>query len=435
MVRKTKRHLLIALGLIALMFFLSGCSGFGTGSKKPANFEDNKYYSGYEGLKATITPSIPPSKIYYYSDTPNNEFDVSVELDNKGTSWSLGAVFLSGYDPNMIEFEGIRPDPSTARGCSVSIGNFATGSYGLSLVCDDVQFGVGGGRADFTIKNAFCSGGQFDGKFNTQSLFGALCGDFTYSQRGDNKAYTYDFHNLGLDVDYANHGRLFIALMQGVDFSRTFGQEYLLAGDTYEFPGGESAYINFRGNIHSWPPGLDQTKQTFLVTNCYMYTTYAAPVVCIDPAPFSETRKVCTPKTYTGTSGQGAPVAITYIHQENTPRQAIFQIHVKNVGTGRVYDPGQLEKCSPYSPYRVTNNELNTVVVGDVRVSGDLMRLDCSPGNIIRLDPKTKEGVVTCTYDIPFGSLKSAYQTPLVVELWYGYEQTTERSVTIKRAI
>ena len=146
-------------------------------------------------------------------------------------------------------------------------------------------------------------------------------------------------------------------------------------------------------------------------------------------------RKVCTPRHFTGTKGQGAPVAVTLIEQENTPRQAVFRIHVKNVGGGQVYDPGKLEMCSPYFPGRVTNQDLNVIYIGDIRVSGDLQRLRCTPNNFLRLNPQTQEGIITCMYDIPFSGLRSAYRTPLVVELWYGYSKTMQRRVLIKRAI
>ena len=421
--------------LVISALILGGCSAFSSFSNRPRN-EDSKYYQGYNGVIMQIDPSLPPSRMYYYGDSQDNTFDVNVQVLNDGSSWSRGAVFLSGYDPQMIQVDGINPTPSSSRACTLSIGNIGFGSFGGTLRCDQFSAGIGSGYAEVNIKNLFCPGGTYAGKFDTAKLFGGNgCTDFFYKKSGDNQQWGISFGNPNIDVEYANHGRLLISMLQGLDFSRTFGMEYLLAGDTYEFPGGERAYINFRGNIQAWPPGLDQTTQTFLVTNCFLYATYAAPVVCIDPAPFSESQKVCTPQQYTGTSGQGAPVAVTYIEQENTPRQAIFTIHIKNVGGGRVYDPGYLEICSPYSPYRVTNNELNVVYVGDIRVSGDLQRLDCTPNDFVRLDPKTGEGVVTCAYDIPFSGIKSAYKAPLVVELWYGYEKTTQKTVTIKRAI
>lgn len=244
------------------------------------------------------------------------------------------------------------------------------------------------------------------------------------------------FDNPGIDVEYANHGRLLLTLFEAIDFSRHYGQEYLLEPDTYEFPGGGLDYINFDGNIVTWPSGLDQTTYSnFMITNCYLYATYAAPLVCVDPSPFTSDAKVCTPSPYTGTKGQGAPVAVTLIEQENSPKQILFTIHIQNVGRGEVYDPGRLEKCSPYYPEMTTTEDKNIVYIGDIRVSGDLQRLQCTPNNFIRLDPRTGEGTIICSYQIPYATLKSAYQAPLVVELWYGYSQAMLKRVMIKRAI
>lgn len=429
---KEKRGLILIIALLSIsILVLNACSRI-PGRKDPAyqmgNFEDNKYYQGFRGLEMAFVPGMPPNRMYYYGDQYDNTFDVNVEVANVGSSWARGGVFLSGYDPTMIQFVGINPDRSSGRACMINVGNIGFGSFGATLRCEDYFIGATSDLSmiDLFIKNI---GSRWD--------MGRLTGgtDLSWRRMGDQNIWGIDFNNPNIDVEYANHGRLMIAMFSGLDFTRSFGVEYLLAGDTYEFPGGEIDYISFDGNIVTWPPGLDQTYQTFMVTNCYLYATYAAPIVCIDPTPFSEDRKVCRPKPYTGTKGQGAPVAVTYIEQENTPRQAIFTIHVKNVGGGQVYDPGMLELCSPYFPGRVTSENLNIVYVGPIMVSGDLQRLDCTPNDFVRLDPKTGEGIITCAYNIPFSGLRSAYQTPLVVELWYGYSKTIEKKVLIKRAI
>ena len=435
---KKKRGLLISLVFLLLaLLVLSSCSripGRRDPSQQFGNFEDNKYYQGFHGVEMAFVPGMPPSRIYYYGDTYDNTFDVNVEVGNVGSSWARGGIFLSGFDPTMMEFIGINPGRTSGRACIIDIGNIGFGEFGGTMRCENFFLGAGSqGTFEIGFRNLFGSSGPYAGTFDISRLFGGI--DAWYRHSSGQDRLSIGFNNPGIDIEYANHGRLLIALLQGIDFSRSFGIEYLLAGDTYEFPGGEIGFVNFDGNIVNWPPGLDQTYQTFMVTNCYLYATYAAPVVCIDPAPFSQSRKVCRPKPFTGTKGQGAPVAVTYIEQENTPRQAIFTIHVRNVGGGQVYDPGRLEMCSPYFPAMVSNDDLNVVYVGDVRVSGDLQRLDCTPNDFVRLNPQTGEGIITCAYNIPFSGLKSAYQTPIVVELWYGYSKTIERRVLIKRAI
>jgi hypothetical protein len=432
---KKRGWLIITLLCISILLSLTACNKVIRDNQTSFRFEDNKYYQGFRGVEMAIMTGMPPYKMYYYGDAQDNTFDVNVEVANVGSSWARGALFLSGYDPTMIEFQGINPARSSGRACLVDIGNIGFGEFGGTLRCEDFFLGVGNsGTFEVGLRDLFGSSGAYPGSLDMNRLFGGMDLYFRQTEGGQTR-FSIGFDNPNIDIEYANHGRLLIALFQGIDFTRNFGVEYLLEGDTYEFPGGDLDYVNFEGNIVTWPPGLDYAYQKFLITNCYLYATYAAPLVCIDPVPYSEDRKVCFPQKYTGTKGQGAPVAVTYIYQENTPREARFDIHIKNIGGGDVYDPGKLEMCSPYFPGRVTNEDKNIVYIGDIRVSGDLQRLDCTPNDFVRLDPKTGSGIVTCSYLIPYSGLRSAYLTPLVVELWYGYSKTYEKSVLIKRAI
>jgi hypothetical protein len=429
MAHEKRGLLLIIASLLIIQLAITSCTMFERQSAySPMGFENNKYYQGFNGVEMYFVPGLPPSRLYYYGTNIDNSFDVQLEVMNIGSSWARGGVFISGYDPTMIQFQGVNPIRSSGRACMISLGNIGYGQAGATLRCDDYFIGA---SSDLSMIDVFLN--DIGSTFNMGRITGGT--DISWQKRGDQNVWGFNFNNPGIDMEYANHGRLLITMFSGLDFSRNFGQEYLLAGDTYESPGGEIGYVNFDGNIISWPAGLDQSYQSFLITNCFLYATYAAPQVCIDPAPFSQDRKVCIPSTYTGTAGQGAPVAVTYIYQENSPLQATFEIHIKNVGGGQVYDPGMLETCSPYFPARVTAQNLNTVYIGDIRVSGDLQMLQCMPNNYVRLDPNTGEGIITCTYQFPFSGMRSAYLTPLVVELWYGYSKTIESRVVIKRAL
>jgi len=89
-----------------------------------------------------------------------------------------------------------------------------------------------------------------------------------------------------LNLDYWNVGRALMVVLSGLDMTHYYGKEYLMHGNTPDYPGGETGYVDFQGTIVNWPSNLDHTTQSFLVTNCYGYATYAAPDVCIDPNPF-----------------------------------------------------------------------------------------------------------------------------------------------------
>jgi hypothetical protein len=422
------------LAVIALLLF-AGCSGK---TSNPAN-PNAKYFTGTEGVEASFENL--PAKIYYYSeDTSANEFSFGIELRNNGASFTRGGIYLSGFDPNLIVFEGMDLD-NTRAPCGISFGNIGMGQFGAFVRCDNLQVGVEEGRGITDIR--LDSLAQFISEIRGEHEVTWLDPEkfdfsFDYSDRDGGGSWMINLNNIQGNLEYYQHGRLFIALLSGLNFKLNHGREFLLAGDTYEFPGGEYDYEQYRAKVVDWPPGLDQTTQHLLLTTCYQYTTYADPIVCIDPDPTSDYRKVCVPRSRSW-SNQGAPVAITSIEQENTPKKIIFRINVKNVGKGQVYDAGKLEKCSPYYPGRVTPEDLNVVYLGDVRIGQTGLKTRSSVGGmscypeVIRLDSKTKSGSTTCTYPIEHTEMKTAYETPLVVELWYGYSQTYKRDINIKR--
>ncbi len=422
-----------AVVLLALLV-LAGCTG------KNQNAALNpyaKYYTGTQGVEATFQNV--PTKLYYYGpgDNSGNEFSFAVETRNEGASFTRGGVYVSGFDPNMLQFRQI-PIRGSTGACGISIGQIGLGELGGIFHCDGVD-ATFGDQNSIRIESVAALLSTFGKDWMDPDQF-----DLSIDARDDPNGWNvvFNFPTGVANLEYYQHGRLFIAMfLSAVNFEKNGGQEFRLAGDTYDFPGGESQYFVYDGRIASWPPGLDQTDQKLLLTTCYQYTTYADPVVCIDPEPFSDNRKVCVPKSRTWSGGNGAPVAVTSIEQENTPKKIIFRINVKNVGGGTVYDPGELERCSPYYPGRVTAEDLNIVYLGDVRIGqvglsgrGGTGGMTCYP-EVIRLDPRTGTGTTTCTYPIEFGQLRSAYQTPLTVELWYGYSKTQERTLTIKRVI
>jgi hypothetical protein len=431
--------LLLLMGLVG---FLASC-GF-MGNNENARLNDYaRYYVGSRGVEAQFVSF--PSRLYYYgaSDSSGNTFNIGVDVHNRGASFARGGIYLSGYDPNMIVFDGYHPSKGVLGACGISIGSIGFGQIGGIFRCDGVEVSAGQGITNVKINSMSKLIGELSGRFPKATWLDPQKFDMNFDLQSNPAGTNFimNFKDISVNAEYFQHGRLFIAFMAGIDFIKNGGREFLLAGNTYDFPGGEPTYFDYRGTIVDWPAGLDQTKQSLMLTTCYQYTTYADPVVCIDPEPTSDNRKVCYPRSSTWNGGNGAPVAVTSVEQENTPRKVIFRINVRNIGTGTVYDPGSLEKCSPYSLARTTAADLNVVYLGDVRVgttglAGRTGRagITCYP-EVIRLDPVTKSGSTTCTYPIEYTSIKSAYETPLVIELWYGYSQTVRRDLLIKRVI
>ncbi len=416
---------IVASMLIALLI-LSSCSGALFSQRPNSNSyvrpESAKFYTGTHGVD--IFYEQVPTTLFYYGNTPDptaNEFPVTLVADNNGASFVRGAVFISGYDPKLIQFDEIPITGSLASACTLSFSNFAATGFNFGVRCGDSFTWTGNENNIFQRVSAAGKTWFSDGPWSKVN--------FNMFNYGHGSRVDIGWGDGLLSYDDRGHGLLLIALLGGLDFTKFLGREYYLEPDSYEYPGGGVQYFEYTGHIRNWPAGADQIDQHFLATNCYMYTTFAAPMVCIDPSPYSTGRKVCSPSTTSWSSGNGAPVTITRVVQENTPRTAAFQITVRNTGGGTVYNPGSLEKCSPYYPGGARSSDLDTIWIGDVFI-GD-QRLHCTPEHQLRL--QNGEAQFTCIYQIEYGQIASAYQTPLVIELWYGYSMTIDHHVVVKR--
>jgi hypothetical protein len=410
--------------LIVMLFLISSCSSI-------SNPKQDKYYTGTEGVQTTFIGNSPPSTVYYYSDgkPEDNEFDIEVNLHNVGASMVLGGVFVSGYDPALIQIEGVNPPMFTMKDCVFDISSIVSDLLNMHFDCGGTGVDVNqNGNWEVRLSHV----GELLSKigvnlWDTSKILSDL--KIVFGSDG----VSVSFNNPDVSMDYYNHGRgliAYAAISGDLDFS--YGQEYVLPADDYNYPGGGIDYKVFNAKIKDWPIGLDETQQTFLITNCYLYATYAAPTVCIDSQPYTETKKVCYPVTISWKGSQGAPVAISSIEEENTKTKAFFTINIANVGksTGKVFAWGRLRSCNPYNTERTTDRDLDVVFVKDVRIGKD--RLDCDiPDNTVRL--QNGQGSIRCSYDYRYASSKNAYTTPLIVELWYGYSDTIQKNVILKR--
>lgn len=441
---KNMRILAVIL-LLGLVITLTACdvpfSETFARNKDPSN---SQFYEGSRGVEMRFSDTAnPPPRMYYFSDAEpdDNAFSIFVDLHNVGASWTRGGIFVSGYDPSMIRIQDI-DIPRYGGGWSDCVMDF--GFFGANNVEGSFNFwDLFGGQIGCaeTGVGGYTQGADNWG-LNINSL-GQLFGDDNewWSNIGMSYDNQYGNPTFGLNIDdnfnmdFLNRGKGLLILLSGLNFERYNGKEYLLHPDDYDYPGGEITMIPFDGEVYNWPQGLDQTDHPvkFLVTNCYAYTTYAAPQVCIDPAPLDEGRKVCIPKKITYNGGNGAPVAVSSIEQENTRKRIYFTINVRNVGGGDIFDMGYLERCSPYYPGRLSTLHVNKVYVVDARIGNT--HLQCTPdrGDGVRL--VDGRGQFRCFYDLEYQTAKSAYETPLIVELAYGYGETMMRSTTIKRAI
>lgn len=433
-----KRKRVALFSLLLLVLVLSACTGGLPFTQNPRANQNRDYYVGTDGVIMRFSdPSAPPARLFYYETAgiDENAFQILVDVHNIGSSWTMGALYVSGYDPYMIRIDNIDIKETGFWGnCFFNVNFFGGGNTRSSADCQNLDLewveGDGWGIGINSLGQLLGSDSNF-----LQNL------GITFDNIGE--GYDFGVSTNSLDLDTYNHGfgLLVWANGAGMSLTRYNGLNYqgevagagVLQPDYPQFPGGEMNTISFDGYITNWPQGLDRTDRpiNFLVTNCFLYSTVATPQVCIDPAPYDQGIKVCQPRRITFNGGNGAPIVITSIEQENARRKVFFDINIRNAGGGTVFDVGAMEACSPYFPGRLTTQHLDRVYILDARIAGNQLRCTPDRANPVRLI--NGEGNFRCEYDMEFATAKSAYETPLVLELGYGYSTTMRRQTTIRR--
>ena len=214
-----------------------------------------------------------------------------------------------------------------------------------------------------------------------------------------------------------------------------------LEGKSTINPNGGQDILSFNGKIIAENLNVERYEPTLLATACYYYLTITGPSVCIDPNPYStiKEKKVCEVQGI-ALSNQGAPIAITKIDEEAFATKTQFRITIKNVGGGDVLkDDAANNKCDPSGTEKIEREDIDKVnliwakisdkalmcgpfVDGDVKSSGGLVRMINGEGSVICEMPSSD-----------YSNKISAYTTPLLIQLSYGYKNTAERKILIKK--
>jgi len=208
-----------------------------------------------------------------------------------------------------------------------------------------------------------------------------------------------------------------------------------LEGKSLYNPVGSLDYVGFQADpLQLSQAGIDRYPFTLMATLCYKYETIASATVCIDPDPFGpqQREKVCSASSV-GLGTQGAPIAVTNVEVQPSKQKTRFKITISNVGGGAVYKEGTdfKNKCSPYDSEGLQFDEIDFVAIEDIAVSGQSIRPSCRPvdkdGRHVRL--VNGQAVINCEFLNPVGA--TAYVSPLVIRLSYGYRSTIRQSVEI----
>jgi len=436
MMRESKNKIFLTLSVLTLLILISGCSTTGT---------PQKYFTGYDSIEMSFLDNSPPTTFLYDSqatDIKVNTIPIDVQVYNRGSSNSYGALFIHGFDPNMVAVAGYTSTYPTSlysgpvRGANTfggyydNSGNFAFTGLNIPIGSSSVNLGLisVGGQQAITFSSIGINGQTFGDR---SQLFNAM-----HLQTAGASIGAYPAISAGVVQGGVGSAlnTITIGLMSGFGWGGWL-KHFQLEGRNSNNPGGGMDVIEFPATMLSLPPSLEQFRQRIMVTSCFDYATHASSMVCIDPEPYSNVKKACIPTTVSLGGGQGAPVAITTIEQRPGRGRTTFVINVhltKKDTYDELYDYFSLYKCDPTSGETVKTNDKNVIYVGYVYLSDYDITMTCMPNQIIRLD-ESGNGQITCSVNFPTGMSTSAYEAPMEIELWYGFSKTIYRDVYVSQ--
>ncbi len=261
--------------------------------------------------------------------------------------------------------------------------------------------------------------------------------NYVVSEDGEDISVIIDVSNKGTYSPEEDAGRVYISGFDEniieIENAKALDARYLPGVSSFNPVGGFQTVEFENGRINADNIMTDKYETTILATVCYPYVTKAGPSVCIDPKPFdTKQNKVCEIGSQTLTS-QGAPIAVTRIDQEASTNKIQFKITIKNVGNGDVIMQESLGKCDPNGVEPLGRDDFDRLKLVTAKVGTTELR--CGPfadgsNDIIRLF--NGEGFIVCSLDMP-ENIKSAYTTPLILELSYGYRSTISRQIEISK--
>jgi hypothetical protein len=389
--------------------------------------------------------------------------ELNVMLHNIGGSVTAGAVYVHGYDPNLISIKSKGGKPistSDEPACNADINIVGTGEYQVQVICennDEAAWGaevtddgvvgtvfhadrladkiasyIGGKDTTFFTKlgifdNSRVDCGVHDGKFGCALNFGSTAFD------PNRASYGYRLINLfawELKDPAPRNGRIFPP--------DVIEQGNILHGASDEYPLGDALYYDYYIDLNraAWAPLLNDAKQTIQVTACYFYTDTVTPSVCVDPDPTTRGNEPCSMAPIEFKEPQGGPVKVTRIEQRSQPGGTAFTIYVEHIGGGQLWAPGAFLSCNPNTVSRPDRRYMDVVQLLDARILGQTEQLRCLPSSsdterLVRL--KDGKGQITCVYPVPVDAGRQSFTSAITLEFGYVYQNTVRKDVIIHR--
>ncbi|MBI3033223.1 hypothetical protein HYY69_07135 [Candidatus Woesearchaeota archaeon] len=195
-----------------------------------------------------------------------------------------------------------------------------------------------------------------------------------------------------------------------------------LEGKTPNNPEGEIKTLTFEEERPLKVPYGTEYAPVVQATACYEYQTRAFSTACIipDTKTLTQGKARCKPEI-THLKNQGAPIAVTSVEQRISQNYMQFIVTVENRGKGLVINTNNIADC----PFNLDHTKTNIVHI-DMAISG-LGEAICQNENSITL--YENKGTAICKFITRPGP--EYYETPLIIDLNYGYANSIKKQVKI----
>ncbi len=219
-------------------------------------------------------------------------------------------------------------------------------------------------------------------------------------------------------------------------------EQFSLSGKTVFNDIDDFEILNFPLYIKSLSP-LSEIHESYILTQlCYEYRGLAYTDLCIDTDPYDsgDSEKACSAQSSISLGqGQGGPVVIDSVVPKmlldgNVVRPQL-KIHIRNTGSGSVFQKGYMNQVCSSDPLQITT--YNTITLKEVELSGRSLsggQIECIPQN---LQLRDEEDFVTCTVVQGQGISREmlSFETPLKIEIEYGYTESISKQISIKKIL
>ncbi|MBD3164926.1 hypothetical protein GF323_07040 [Candidatus Woesearchaeota archaeon] len=216
---------------------------------------------------------------------------------------------------------------------------------------------------------------------------------------------------------------------------------FSLKGKSLSNSNGEKQVVTAVINSREIDETRNKIESIISAAACYPYSTVFSGTICIDTDPnnLRIAEKTCETRDILASS-QGAPVAITRIEQKVLPGSSSsnirlqFTVYAENKGRGIIIDPYRYKEICLGKNIR--KQDYNSLIMESFEFSGYMYEygedyeIDCIPNPM----KETKDSYYTkCTLkeisSIPKSRL--TFETPLVIQLSYGYSTTETHEISI----